>query len=546
MRKTSLIGLLAMASAAGCAGQASTTDGTAATTSAALSSDEQAGRDTWFNATFGGEKFFSLILPQAPFNLKLGFDQILTSDRNTRFDTFGVVNDPDCVQGDITTGYLDKCADDANVGSYNGASAGIVGVRKMLNPLRGQPGQPPIIVGVSCAGCHAGLEAQNPPADPNHPGWANINATTGNQYLAVGTIFGGHLDHSDPRYQVFHTWAPGTVDTTAIESDHVNNPGIITQFFNLNKRPYFDLTENGQPINVHRAGQGGEDDAGCQAAALRVYFNIGMCAAECMIPHLANGPGGTQTPIDQVECEQKCPDFAKAQTAVVNMCKFMATTTPPSLKAAAHAAGEDGQYITDDRHVIAQGKAVFQSTCASCHGGAVLSDDLIHPAGDIGTNSCRSKTTNWEAGHIWAEFSSDQYKQRPTGGPGYYRDVPLLGVWATAPFFHNNRLGVFNGDPSLGGRVAAYEEAMYELLNPFTARDYAGSVQRTTDAIQVPTPIGPLTLPAGTPVALFANLDPTNPLNNLCPDLVENGGHAFGWYLSPSDKYALTEYLKTK
>ena len=56
--------------------------------------------------------------------------------------------------------------------------------------------------------------------------------------------------------------------------------------------------------------------------------------------------------------------------------------------------------------------------------------------------------TNWTAGHIWAEFSSDQYKARPTGGPGYYRDVPLTAVWATAPFFHNNRLGTYNGDPA--------------------------------------------------------------------------------------------------
>jgi hypothetical protein len=63
---------------------------------------------------------------------------------------------------------------------------------------------------------------------------------------------------------VFNTWAPGTVDTTAIESDGINNPGIITQFWNLPDRPYFDLTHGGLPIHVHRAGQGGEDDAGCE------------------------------------------------------------------------------------------------------------------------------------------------------------------------------------------------------------------------------------------------------------------------------------------
>jgi hypothetical protein len=548
MRKTTtgLMVTLTIVMAAGCAGQAGTSDGTAATTSATLSPGQQAGRDTWVKATFGGHKFFSLILPGPPFNLTLGFDTILTSDRNTRFDTFGVVNDPDCAQGDASSGFLDKCADDAQIASYDGASAGIVGVRKFLNPLRGRPGQPPVIVGVSCAGCHAGLDAQNAPDDPNHPAWSNIHLTTGNQYLAIGKIFGAHLSTHDPRYQVFHTWAPGTVDTTAIENDHVNNPGTVTQFFNLGQRPFFDLTENGAPITVHRAGQGGEDDAGCVAAALRVYFNIGMCAAECMVGHLANGPGGSQTPIDQAQCAQACPDFVQAQARVVDMCDFMTTTKPPSLRNANAGGNVTGDnFITNDKHVLKRGAEVFAGACASCHNGPVLSDDLIHPAGDIGTNSCRSKTTNWTAGHIWAQFSSDQYKQRPTGGPGFYRDIPLLGAWATAPFFHNNRLGIYNQDPSVAGRVAAYEEAMYELLNPL-ARDYLGSIQRTTDWIQVPTPIGNVTLPAGTPVALFANLDPTNPLNNLCPDLVENQGHTFGWWLSPDDKYALTEWLKTR
>jgi predicted outer membrane repeat protein len=536
MRRASLMAVLVTVAAAGCAGQAGTD---ASATSAALSPGEQAGRDTWIKSTFGGQHFFSQILPGQPFNLPLGLDAVLTSDRNTRFDNWGVVNDPDCVQGDASSGYLDKCADDANLLNFddiNGASAGIVGVRKFLDRATGK-----ILVGVSCAGCHAGLDAQNPPANPNHPSWANIHLTTGNQYEQIGKIFGAHMDPSDPRYQVFHTWAPGTVDTTAIESDHVNNPGIITQFYSLNQRPYFNLTENGQPITVHRAGQGGEDDAGCQAAALRVYFNIGMCAGECMVPHLANGPGGTQTPIDQADCAQKCPDFVAAQQAVSNMCAFMATTAPPSL---AQAPG-GLSHITSDRTVLARGQAVFNQNCASCHGGAITSDDLIHPAAEIGTNSCRSKTTNWEAGHIWAAFSSDQYKQRPTGGPGFYRDVPLIGVWATAPFFHNNRLGIYNGDPSVAGRVAAYEEAMGELLNPWT-RDILGSIQTTTAPVTVSAGGISLTLPAGTPVAAFANLNPTNPLDNLCPDFAENQGHYYGAFLSASDKYALTEYLKTK
>ncbi|HSN27366.1 MAG TPA: hypothetical protein VLT45_13825, partial [Kofleriaceae bacterium] len=370
----------------------------------------------------------------------------------------------------------------------------------------------------------------------NHPTWDNIHPTTGNQYIQIGKLFGAHLSPHDPRKQVFDTWAPGTVDTTAIESDGINNPGIITQFFDTPDRPYFNLTDNGLDITVHRGGQGGEDDAGCEKAALRVYFNIGMCAAECMVPHLANGPGGTQTPIDDAECSAACPDYVQAKADVVDECAFMATATPPELP---------GNYI-DHKKALA-GRAVFEKNCASCHSNGeelmddtILSDDLIHPMGEIGTNSCRARSTNWTAGHIWAEFSSDQYKARPTGGPNYYRDVPLTAVWATAPFFHNNRLGKYNGDPSIAGRLAAYNDAMDQLLNPWK-RNLLGSIQLTSDWIQTPLGI----LPAGTPVALFANLNLATG-QNLCPDLVENQGHYFGALLSDTDKANLIEFLKTK
>jgi mono/diheme cytochrome c family protein len=500
----------------------------------ALTPAEERGRDVWFKSTFGGERFFSLILSGPPFNLRLGLDALVTSPRDTRFTEYGVLNDPDCAPGDASTGYLDRCADPN--------SAGIIGVRKFV--VTG-PGGPRVLLGVSCASCHAGLDPARPPADPNHPAWENIHPTIGNQFLDVGKIFRVHLSSSDPRYQVFHTWAPGTVDTTAIESDHINNPGIITQFFDLPRRPLFDVTDGGRPVRVGRSGQGGEDDVGCEKAALRVYFNIGMCARECMVGHLANGPGGTQTPIDLAECRAACPEFVEAERAVGDLCAFMRTPGPPLLRSAPGGAA----FV--DHAAVPRGRRVFERACASCHSNGqplprdVLSDDEIHPAAAVGTNSCRARTSNWQAGHIWAAFSSDQYKARPTGGPGYYRNVPLQAIWATAPFLHNNRLGNYTGDISVAGRIAAYEDAMDQLLNPWR-RDLLGSVQRTTAPIALPTPLGPVTLPAGTPVAAFANLDPKNPLHNLCPDLIENAGHYYGALLPAADKYALKEFLKTR
>lgn len=492
------------------------------------------GREIWLKSMFGGEKFWSVILPNPPFNLRPGFDVAFRSPRATRFRDYGVINEPGCTQGDASTDFYDRCPDPE--------STGVVGFRKKI--VQG-PSGPQTLIGFSCAGCHAGLDPANPPADPNHPRWSNIHLTTGNQYIRLDKIFSGNVASNTSTWQVLHAWAPGTADTSSKhETDNIFNPGVITQFWDFPDRPFFDLTDHGTPIRVHRAGQGGEDDAGCEKAALRVYFNIGMCVAECVLPHTANGPGGSQTPIDDAECAAKCPEYVAAKAAVVDECAFMQTPTAPKLSQA-----PGGNRFVDHK-VVSRGREVFLDACASCHSNGergkknILSDDEVHPMDEIGTNSCRARTTNWTEGHIWAQFSSDQYKARPTGGPGYYRNVPLTGIWATAPFLHNNRLGLYNGNPSVAGRIAAYEDAMDQLLNP-SKRDLNGSIQRTTEAIEVPSGSGTVTVPAGTPVGAFANISRFTG-QNLCPDYIENKGHTFGQELSQRDKRALTEYLKTR
>jgi len=525
-----------------------TDDGAVHTAAALAPADAHAraiahGRELWLTATFGGETFFSLILPAPPFNLRLGLDDVVTSNRDTRFDRWGVLNDPDCTAGDASTGFLDRCADPG--------STGVIGIRRFPNPT---PSGPPVLLGVACASCHAALDPTHPPANPNHPAWENIVLTLGNPYVDTGKVFAAHLSPHDPRWQIFHSWAKGTVDTTAIENDHINNPGAITPIFNLPERPFFNFTDHGVPIRVHSMAQGGEDSVGCEKAVQRVYFNIGMCARECMIGHLANGPGGSQTPIDLDQCRRDCDDFRRAEQDAPDICAFLDTPVAPRLLDAPGGAA----FV--DLAAVPRGERVFWRECASCHSNGqplernVLSNDEVHfatgldlifgePPGAIGTQRCRALSTNWAAGHIWDAFSPDQYKERPTGGPGYYRNVPLLALWATAPFLHNNRLGLESGDPSVAGRIEAYEDAMDKLLNP-PRRDFIGSIQRTTTTVDLPGV--PISLPAGVPVNLFANLDPNDPAHNLCPELIENGGHYYGAWLSREDKRALTEFLKTR
>jgi hypothetical protein len=159
------------------------------------------------------------------------------------------------------------------------------------------------------------------------------------------------------------------------------------------------------------------------------------------------------------------------------------------------------------------------------------------------------------------------------GGRGYYRTPTLVSVWATAPFFHNNGLGAYVKDPSVSGRMAAYEDAMEKLLWP-EKRLGVQSIMVTSTASKIVRRDGSeLEVPAGLPVKLIASVDPNQLLSvgkagnaftrflarlfggkilwealldrNLAPDFIEDRGHTYGADLPDADKRALVEFMKT-
>jgi hypothetical protein len=186
-----------------------------------------------------------------------------------------------------------------------------------------------------------------------------------------------------------------------------------------------------------------------------------------------------------------------------------------------------------------------------------LSTDRRYPVGRIRTNACSPSASNALAGHVWDNFSSLTYKTlpaagtveikdpftggerphtMPAGGRGYQRVPSLVSIWASAPYLHNNSVGLFNGDSSVAGRMAAFQDGIEKLLWP-EKRLGLGSIYRTTekswltihksylpaalfrllkkrrlgspeshDAIR----LGPI--PKGTPVNLLANVDLEIPL----------------------------------
>jgi hypothetical protein len=198
---------------------------------------------------------------------------------------------------------------------------------------------------------------------------------------------------------------------------------------------------------------------------------------------------------------------------------------------------KDGEpLLSEDEAVLRRGAEVFAENCASCHSnkqpfypmatdddrkrffkglvpsdeflpGNTLSDDVRYPFNypGLGINPARALATNAVEGDIWADFSSRDYKtltplrymtfenplhrldsrfgdkpvvtefDAPGGGRGYYRTAALNNMWATAPYLHNNSVGV---DPvndqgeldpryiTVEGRLELYKIAMDQLLNP--------------------------------------------------------------------------------
>ena len=124
--RTTILGAMLIATAAGGAacGSSDKGDGASASSQQAvaqatpppISSQPTAaqlthGQNLWLKATFGGEQFFSVLLPEA-LGLNVGLSQVLLTPRSERFTQWGVVNDPNCTDGNALTGGLDICPPD--------------------------------------------------------------------------------------------------------------------------------------------------------------------------------------------------------------------------------------------------------------------------------------------------------------------------------------------------------------------------------------------------------------------------------------------------
>lgn len=518
----------------------------------------------------------------------------------------------------------------------------------------------PYRVGVACGSCHIAPHPTNPPSDPENPGWANLASAIGNQYIREGMVFGPNVTKGGLFYEMLQKQPPGTSDTSRIATDHINNPNAINPIFLLAERERIQAQEKlaggtlalpgtKEEMPVAHILKDGADSIGIPGATIRVFVNIGMFSEYWLTRHNRMLGLVPQKPFEIPYAREHSIFWLATEERIGPIAAFFRKIEPYLLANA--PGGKD--LITRDEAVMTRGKQVFAESCAACHSSKqpsppidphtaegkawflaevvkpdfltnnFLSNEKRYPVSEIKTNSARALGTNAKAGHIWDNFSSKTYKElspvnelefynpwdetkpikfRPKDrntGPGYYRTPSLISVWSSAPFFHNNMLGIFTGDPSVEGRMRAFNDAAEKLLWPGKRLGKA-SIWRTENECGlhvakefVPKVLWPLAddegylnigqIPKGTPINLIANLQPdpgeavalglkikraflaikvdnlspeaaAAELRKLVPDLlavnnapdfIEDNGHYFGTDLPDSDKQALIEFLKT-
>jgi hypothetical protein len=651
-----------------------------------LTDDETKGRNTWLLWTAGDQTFWDRMALQG-FGLSDLLKTIDSRQRRARFQDMGLVNQPgfdSTTQPDEYGLWLDTGPQEDGVDpAVYGKPSGVVGLRIYPNPKFDTAARQrwdanryytdasyyndpklvrPYVVGMSCGFCHVSFNPLNPPDDPEKPKWENLSSTIGNQYFSSARVFGNGATADSYAYQLFHSWPRGTVDTSFLATDNLNNPSRMNPIFAIPARLTVAHEEDiaGGALNfpgeqsrmaVPHVLKDGADSVGLIGALSRVYVSIGEFSQQWLQDHNAIVGGKPQRPFSVANAQKNSVYFQATAERVPNLAKFLVKMNGPRL---ANAPGGKA-FLTQDEKLLQRGKIVFAENCAKCHSSKQPPADAVKtqlqyldwmraevqkpdfldnnflsteeriPVDVVQTNAARSLATNATRGHVWDNFSSETYKtlpsigdievqhpldgstskfHAPAGGPGYYRVPSLIGIWATAPLLHNNALGTYTGDPSVAGRMKAFDDAITKLLWPEKRAGF-GSISRTTaeSYIQIPAPylppelqsltqegflrIGPI--PAGTPVDLLANadldlsdhdkaldrikliakvqsdlikihtnhLDPNasrEVLKNLvpdllkiskCPDFVQDRGHYFGTKLPDADKRALIEYVKT-
>lgn len=452
----------------------------------ALTSDEIKGRDMWIVWTGGDDRLWDQLTATSIGTLDLlktlSSYPTLKASRSNRWTYLGLVNEPCFKQAtgpdpDRYGLWLDtrdpNCPPDPfadaskypgvkigargkniPVGSYYGYPSGVVGLRLFPNPAfdaaaakRWDPKRyytdpsyyndknlvRPYRVGMSCGFCHVGPSPTNPPADPNNPQWKNLSSVVGAQYLWIDRVLAWNPDNSSFLLQLFHTSRPGTLDTSLISSDNINNPRTMNAFYGLparmelakrwgketltggelNNKQLNDfihagpLTQFFQPpdtVLTPHVLKDGSDSVGVLGALNRVYLNIGLFSEEWLLHFRPLVGGAPITPIEIAVANKNSVYWQATQQQTPDMALFLLKSSSGHLLKDAPGGNA---YLTKDEATLRRGKIVFAERCARCH-----SSKIPTPAPGVDPGGCSGKEYLNCWNKYWAWTKTEDFKSK--------------------------------------------------------------------------------------------------------------------------------------
>jgi hypothetical protein len=462
---------------------------------APLSPNEIKGRNMWLVWSGGNDRFWDRMTDYTygAFDLLkvISSHPSLGYSRTNRWNYFGMVNEPcfepataadtnryglwldmrskacaaDPFENEskypgVATGWRGKPLGNGTtlpVGSYYGYATGIMGLRLFPNPAfddkAAKAWDPeryytdpkyynrkdlvrPFRVGMSCGFCHVGPSPINPPADPGRPAFANLSSSVGAQYLWVDRLFIHNANKPEGRknfmYQLAHTYRPGSMDTSLVSTDHINNPRTMNAVYDFTSRlevarrvgherlaggeldnkqfndyvtqgPLLDFfSKQDASVLTTRVLKDGADSVGLLGALNRVYLNIGLFSEEWLL-HFNPIVGGKKiTPIKIADAQKNSSYWQATETGTPDTALFFLKAAQPDRL---QDAPGGSNYLKADPATIEHGKIVFADTCARCHSSKTPPMRI-----DLNPVRCEAKGYLDCFKRYWEWTKTDEYK----------------------------------------------------------------------------------------------------------------------------------------
>jgi mono/diheme cytochrome c family protein len=220
-------------------------------------------------------------------------------------------------------------------------------------------------------------------------------------------------------------------------------------------------------------------------------------------------------------CTDSVAEAREIDAWFVDVRAYLASLTPP-----AYPHPVDGGRT-------ALGEQLFEANCKRCHG--TYGEHARYPnkvvaLGKVGTDPELARAGFTEADRFLDWFGRSFYGELSEAAPALgYVAPPLDGVWATAPYLHNDSV------PTLADLLSTADRPPFWRF----ARNDRG------DPVYDPVRVGWAyeTLDHGKPGAM--SWAERNQIYDTTQTGYGNGGHDFADELTPDERLALIEYLKT-